>query len=156
MSFFNETNFNECFFLQDPRVLDQMLPYMTHLYGNPHSRTHAFGWEGEKAVEDARDVRSKLDVFSKWKPFVFRKWRNWSTLIRKKSFLPAGQLNRITSLLKVLDDFTKRKRNTSWRPKQFVSFFYVENRFSSTFSFSFRNTNVFWIRCVYWKAKVSK
>ncbi|CAF4393319.1 unnamed protein product, partial [Adineta steineri] len=23
----------------DPRVLDQMLPYMTHLYGNPHSRT---------------------------------------------------------------------------------------------------------------------
>ena len=34
-----------------------MLPYMTHMYGNPHSRTHAFGWESEKAIEDAREVR---------------------------------------------------------------------------------------------------
>ncbi|KAF9024349.1 cysteine desulfurase NFS1 [Hymenopellis radicata] len=38
----------------DPRVLDAMLPYMTDLYGNPHSRTHAYGWEAEQAVEDAR------------------------------------------------------------------------------------------------------
>jgi cysteine desulfurase len=38
----------------DPRVLDAMLPYMTGLYGNPHSRTHAYGWETEKAVEEAR------------------------------------------------------------------------------------------------------
>jgi cysteine desulfurase len=39
----------------DPRVLDAMLPYMTGLYGNPHSRTHAYGWETEKAVEEARE-----------------------------------------------------------------------------------------------------
>jgi cysteine desulfurase len=38
----------------DPRVLDAMLPYMTDQYGNPHSRTHAYGWEAEKAVEEAR------------------------------------------------------------------------------------------------------
>jgi cysteine desulfurase len=38
----------------DPRVLDAMLPYLTALYGNPHSRTHAYGWETEKAVEAAR------------------------------------------------------------------------------------------------------
>lgn len=38
----------------DPRVLDAMLPYLTNAYGNPHSRTHAYGWESEKAVEDAR------------------------------------------------------------------------------------------------------
>jgi len=38
----------------DPRVLDKMLPFLTHLYGNPHSRTHAYGWETEKAVEQAR------------------------------------------------------------------------------------------------------
>ncbi|RPD66445.1 cysteine desulfurase NFS1 [Lentinus tigrinus ALCF2SS1-7] len=38
----------------DPRVLDAMLPYLTDQYGNPHSRTHAYGWEAEKAVEDAR------------------------------------------------------------------------------------------------------
>lgn len=38
----------------DPRVLDAMMPYMTQQYGNPHSRTHHFGWETEKAVEEAR------------------------------------------------------------------------------------------------------
>jgi len=38
----------------DPRVLDAMLPYLTDQYGNPHSRTHAYGWEAEQAVEEAR------------------------------------------------------------------------------------------------------
>ncbi|XP_063228533.1 cysteine desulfurase-like [Bacillus rossius redtenbacheri] len=38
----------------DPRVLDSMMPYMTGYYGNPHSRTHAYGWETEEAVEHAR------------------------------------------------------------------------------------------------------
>ncbi|XP_028667834.1 cysteine desulfurase, mitochondrial [Erpetoichthys calabaricus] len=38
----------------DPRVLDAMLPYEVNYYGNPHSRTHAYGWESEKAVEKAR------------------------------------------------------------------------------------------------------
>merc|ERR1711939_790558 len=39
----------------DPRVLDAMLPFLTGLYGNPHSRTHAYGWETEKAVDQARE-----------------------------------------------------------------------------------------------------
>ncbi|XP_060518220.1 cysteine desulfurase [Cylas formicarius] len=39
----------------DPRVLDAMLPYLTSYYGNPHSRTHAYGWESEAAVETARE-----------------------------------------------------------------------------------------------------
>lgn len=38
----------------DPRVLDAMLPFYVGMIGNPHSRTHAYGWESEKAVEDAR------------------------------------------------------------------------------------------------------
>ncbi|KAL8476851.1 hypothetical protein ACS0TY_029231 [Phlomoides rotata] len=38
----------------DPRVLDAMLPYYVSLYGNPHSRTHLYGWESEQAVEAAR------------------------------------------------------------------------------------------------------
>lgn len=42
----------------DPRVLDAMLPYMTNQYGNPHSKTHAYGWETEKAVEQGRKVRA--------------------------------------------------------------------------------------------------
>lgn len=44
----------------DPRVLDKMLPYMTNYYGNPHSRTHAYGWETESAVEDARAQIAQL------------------------------------------------------------------------------------------------
>lgn len=39
----------------DPRVLDKMLTFYTGLYGNPHSRTHAYGWETEKEVEKARE-----------------------------------------------------------------------------------------------------
>uniref|UniRef100_A0A8C5DYG1 Cysteine desulfurase n=1 Tax=Gouania willdenowi TaxID=441366 RepID=A0A8C5DYG1_GOUWI len=38
----------------DPRVLDAMLPYQVNYYGNPHSRTHAYGWESETAMEVAR------------------------------------------------------------------------------------------------------
>jgi cysteine desulfurase len=41
----------------DPRVLDAMLPYFTDQFGNPHSRTHAYGWEAEHAVETGRKVR---------------------------------------------------------------------------------------------------
>ena len=48
----------------DPRVLDAMLPYLTSFYGNPHSRTHAYGWESEKAVETARAVSIYLTPFS--------------------------------------------------------------------------------------------
>lgn len=39
----------------DPRVLDAMMPYYTDLYGNPHSRTHQYGWEAGNAVEHARE-----------------------------------------------------------------------------------------------------
>jgi cysteine desulfurase len=38
----------------DPRVLDAMLPYFVDSYGNPHSRTHMYGWEAESAIENAR------------------------------------------------------------------------------------------------------
>ncbi|XP_063071635.1 cysteine desulfurase, mitochondrial [Engraulis encrasicolus] len=38
----------------DPRVLDAMLPYQVNYYGNPHSRTHAYGWESESGMEKAR------------------------------------------------------------------------------------------------------
>ena len=43
-----------------------MLPLLTEQYGNPHSRTHAFGWETEQAVETARShIASVIGADSK-------------------------------------------------------------------------------------------
>ena len=44
----------------DPRVLDAMLPFFVDHYGNPHSRTHMFGWEAEAAIETARGELADL------------------------------------------------------------------------------------------------
>ncbi len=39
----------------DPRVAAKMIPYLTEHFGNPASRSHAYGWETEDAVEEARE-----------------------------------------------------------------------------------------------------
>jgi cysteine desulfurase len=44
----------------DPRVLDAMMPYYISQYGNPHSRTHLYGWESDDAVEIARSQVASL------------------------------------------------------------------------------------------------
>jgi cysteine desulfurase len=44
----------------DPRVLAAMLPYFTERFGHPASRTHAYGWEAERAVERAREQIARL------------------------------------------------------------------------------------------------
>jgi len=44
----------------DPRVLDAMLPFLEERFGNPHSVTHRFGWEGAQAIEIARGQVASL------------------------------------------------------------------------------------------------
>jgi cysteine desulfurase len=50
----------------DPRVVDKMLPFLKGSFGNPASRSHAYGWEAEQAVEQAReDVAALVNCDSK-------------------------------------------------------------------------------------------
>lgn len=44
----------------DPRVFEAMKPYFLEHFGNPHSRSHQYGWEAEDAIEKARSQVAKL------------------------------------------------------------------------------------------------
>src|SRR3954470_5440705 len=44
----------------DPRVVDAMIPWLREHFGNPASRSHAWGWEAEEAVEKARAQVAEL------------------------------------------------------------------------------------------------
>ena len=44
----------------DQRVVDAMIPWLREHFGNPASRSHAWGWEAEKAVEKAREEVASL------------------------------------------------------------------------------------------------
>lgn len=61
----------------DPRVLDAMLPYMTELYGNPHSRTHLYGWETEDAVEVARKQARTEGAWRQPGCYASSLWQRW-------------------------------------------------------------------------------
>jgi cysteine desulfurase len=44
----------------DPRVVDAIIPWLREHFGNPASRSHAWGWEAEAAVEKAREQVAAL------------------------------------------------------------------------------------------------
>ncbi len=47
----------------DPRVLEKMLPFLQGSFGNPASRSHSYGWDAERAVEQARvDVAALVNA----------------------------------------------------------------------------------------------
>ena len=55
----------------DPRVVEAMLPYFSSTFGNAASRTHAFGWTAEAAVEHSRELLAKFIGASSGKEMVF-------------------------------------------------------------------------------------
>lgn len=54
----------------DPRVVKKMIPYLDHYYGNPASNNHAFGWQAEEAVENARQQIADL-IHANSKEIIF-------------------------------------------------------------------------------------
>jgi cysteine desulfurase len=55
----------------DKRVLEAMLPYFTQEFGNAASRTHAYGWHAEAAVEDSRETIASYIGADSGKEIVF-------------------------------------------------------------------------------------
>lgn len=54
----------------DPRVLESMMPYFQNEFGNPHSRSHSYGWNAEQAVEKARAQVANL-IHANSKEIIF-------------------------------------------------------------------------------------
>jgi len=55
----------------DPRVLHAMMPYHVSYYGNPHSSSHAYGWQAEEAADNARTQIASLIGASSPKEIIF-------------------------------------------------------------------------------------
>ena len=60
----------------DERVLKEMLPFFDEKYGNSSSKSHAFGWEAQAAIDFSREKVAKLIEKNKFKKIKSNK-SNW-------------------------------------------------------------------------------
>ncbi len=74
----------------DRRVLDQMMPYLTNAFGNPHSISHEYGWIAESAVEGARAEIARL-IGARPREIVFTSGATESNNLALKGVLRGGQ-----------------------------------------------------------------
>ncbi len=74
----------------DPRVAQKMIPFLTEHFGNPASRSHAFGWTAEEAVEEARSHVAAL-IGADPKEIV---WTSGATEGNNLAIKGAAQFNR--------------------------------------------------------------
>lgn len=129
-----------------------MLPYLTDQYGNPHSRTHAYGWEAEKAVEDARKVCTSTPPFSGIGSLF---WQYVADLIgadAKDIVFTSGATETNNMSIKGVARFHKEKKRHIITT-QTVGHFPRVRRFST--DDSCRNTNACLTRAESWVKRVS-
>lgn len=121
----------------DYRAADAMLPFLTSMYGNPHSKSHEYGWICEEAVEKARANIARL-IKADPLDIIFT----------------SGATESNNMSLKGLARFYGANK------KHLITCVTVNNRFELkkglTSSLSSRSTNVSWIRAVIWKWMDSK
>jgi cysteine desulfurase len=83
----------------DPKVLEAMIPYFTEKFGNPHSRSHKYGWEAEDAIEQARaQVASLINANPKEIIFTSGATESNNTAIRGVASFYKEKKNHIITL----------------------------------------------------------
>jgi cysteine desulfurase len=84
----------------DPRVLETMIPYFTEKFGNPHSRTHSYGWEAEEAVNNARkQVGSLINADAKEIIFTSGATESNNLAIKGVAYFNKGKKNHIITAI---------------------------------------------------------